>query len=211
MSEQERADVVWALLRVVPCDSLAGTDRGTCFRLSSPVRFADARGRVKGSDDSGVAGDAGLFALVPVSLFEFGVWGLPGAPGCAASATAGFVCQRVPWATVGRDVVGDEGDGVELIVERPGALDVVKARVGACVRVADEHGDRQEQIAEFATTVRGLLGLRDRRAADRVERVVMEATGVYWRAPWAILEDEFECLLVNARQVKRVPGRKTDA
>jgi transposase len=40
--------------------------------------------------------------------------------------------------------------------------------------------------------------------------VVMEATGVYWKAPWAILEDEFECLLVNARHVKQVPGRKTD-
>jgi transposase len=99
---------------------------------------------------------------------------------------------------------------VELIVERPAALDVHKAQVTACVRVPDEHGDRQEQIAEFATTVRGLLGLRDWLAAQRVEQVVMEATGVYWKAPWAILEDEFECLLVNARHVKQVPGRKTD-
>jgi transposase len=103
-----------------------------------------------------------------------------------------------------------KGDEVELIVERPAALDVHKAQVTACVRVPDEHGDRQEQIAEFATTVRGLLGLRDWLAAHRVERVVMEATGVYWKAPWAILEDEFECLLVNARHVKQVPGRKTD-
>ena len=38
----------------------------------------------------------------------------------------------------------------------------------------------------------------------------MEASGVYWKPPWAILEDEFECLLVNARHVKQVPGRKTD-
>ena len=38
----------------------------------------------------------------------------------------------------------------------------------------------------------------------------MEATGVYWKAPWAILEDDFECVLVNARHVKQVPGRKTD-
>jgi hypothetical protein len=45
---------------------------------------------------------------------------------------------------------------------------------------------------EFQTTVRGLLGLRDRLAAHRVEQVVMEATGVYWKAPWAILEDDFE-------------------
>ncbi len=80
----------------------------------------------------------------------------------------------------------------------------------ACVRIPDERGQRHEQVAEFATTVRGLLALRDWLAAHRVEQVVMEATGVYWKAPWAILEDEFECLLVNARHVKQVPGRKTD-
>ena len=38
----------------------------------------------------------------------------------------------------------------------------------------------------------------------------MEATGVYWKPVWAILEDDFDCLLVNARHVKQVPGRKTD-
>src|SRR3989454_9182600 len=38
----------------------------------------------------------------------------------------------------------------------------------------------------------------------------MEASGVNWKPPWAILEDRFECLLVNARHVKQVPGRKTD-
>jgi transposase len=38
----------------------------------------------------------------------------------------------------------------------------------------------------------------------------MEATGIYWRPVWAVLEDEFELLLVNARHVKQVPGRKTD-
>jgi hypothetical protein len=38
----------------------------------------------------------------------------------------------------------------------------------------------------------------------------MEASGVYWKPPGAVLEDEFECLLVNARHVKQVPGRKTD-
>src|SRR3954466_15011225 len=99
---------------------------------------------------------------------------------------------------------------MEVIVERPAALDVHKAQVTACVRIADEHGNREERIAEFATTVRGLLGLRDWLAAHRVQQVVMEATGVYWKAPWAILEDEFERLLVNARHVKQVPGRKTD-
>jgi transposase len=99
---------------------------------------------------------------------------------------------------------------VETIVERPAALDVHKAQVTACVRVPSSGGRRDQHVAEFATTVRGLLALRDWLAAHGVGQVVMEATGVYWKAPWAILEDEFECLLVNARHVKQVPGRKTD-
>jgi transposase len=99
---------------------------------------------------------------------------------------------------------------MEMIVERPAALDVHKAQVTACVRVPTSGGRREQHVAEFQTTVRGLLALRDWLAAHRVGQVVMEATGVYWKAPWAILEDEFECLLVNARHVKQVPGRKTD-
>jgi transposase len=98
---------------------------------------------------------------------------------------------------------------VETIVERPGALDVHKAHVTACVRVPAK-GGREQHIAEFPTTVNGLLELRDWLAGHGVTQVVMEATGVYWKAPWAILEDEFDCLLVNARHVKQVPGRKTD-
>src|SRR5690242_14658839 len=62
----------------------------------------------------------------------------------------------------------------------------------------------------FGTTVAGLLTLRDWLAAHEVTQVTMEATGVFWKPVWGILEDEFECLLVNARHVKRVPGRKTD-
>jgi len=99
---------------------------------------------------------------------------------------------------------------METIVERPAALDIHKAQVTACVRVPGEGRAREQHVAEFSTTVRGLLTLRDWLAAHRVTQVTMEATGVYWKPVWAILEDEFECLLVNARHVKQVPGRKTD-
>jgi transposase len=99
---------------------------------------------------------------------------------------------------------------VETIVERPAALDVHKAQVTACVRVPGERGRREQHVAEFPTTVRGLLALRDWLAGHGVQQVVMEASGVYWKAPWAVLEDEFDCLLVNARHVRQVPGRKTD-
>jgi transposase len=99
---------------------------------------------------------------------------------------------------------------VETIVERAAGLDVHKAQVTACVRVPGRGRERAQEVAEFETTVRGLLALRDWLKAHQVRQVAMEATGVYWKPVWAILEDEFDCLLVNARHVKQVPGRKTD-
>src|SRR5512134_253638 len=99
---------------------------------------------------------------------------------------------------------------MDVIVERPAALDVHKAQVTACVRVPGPGGRRAQQVAEFPTTVRGLLALRDWLQAQRVTQVALEASGVYWKPPWAVLEDDFELLLVNARHVKQVPGRKTD-
>ena len=97
-----------------------------------------------------------------------------------------------------------------MIVERPAALDVHKAQVTACVRLPAGADGRVQEVAEFATTVRGLLTLHDWLCAHHVTEVAMEATGVYWKPVWAILEDDFELLLVNARHVKQVPGRKTD-
>jgi transposase len=83
--------------------------------------------------------------------------------------------------------------------------------VTACVRVPAADGKGREQhVAEFKTTVRGLLALRDWLAAHRVQQVVMEATGVFWKPIWHVLEDDFPLMLVNARHVKQVPGRKTD-
>ena len=99
---------------------------------------------------------------------------------------------------------------METIVERPAALDVHKAQVTACARVPGPDRARVQEIAEFQTTVPGLLALRDWLAQRRVTQVAMEATGVFWKPVWYVLEDEFECLLVNARHVKQVPGRKTD-
>jgi transposase len=99
---------------------------------------------------------------------------------------------------------------VEVIVERPAALDVHKAQVTACVRVPGPGRERVQEVVQFQTTVRGLLTLRDWLRAHGVTQVAMEATGVFWKPVWAVLEDDFELLLVNARHVKQVPGRKTD-
>jgi len=99
---------------------------------------------------------------------------------------------------------------MEMVVERVAGLDVHKASVTACVRVPTEPGEREEHVETFATTVPSLLGLADWLEVHGVTQVAMEATGVYWKPIWAILEDRFTCILVNARHVKQVPGRKTD-
>jgi transposase len=99
---------------------------------------------------------------------------------------------------------------METIFERVGALDVHKAQVTGCVRVPDGAGRREVHLAEFQTTVAGLLAWADWLKPFAATHVTMEATGVYWQPVWHILEEDVELMLVNARQVKNVPGRKTD-
>jgi transposase len=99
---------------------------------------------------------------------------------------------------------------MDVIVERQSALDVHKAQVTACVRVPGADGQRVQHVKQFKTTVGGLLVLCDWLKAHGVTHVVMEATGDYWKPVWHVLEDDFELMLVNARHVKQVPGRKTD-
>ncbi len=71
---------------------------------------------------------------------------------------------------------------METIFERVGALDVHKAQVTACARVPDEVGKgREVHLAEFATTVVGLLALAEWLKGYGVTHVAMEATGVYWQ------------------------------
>jgi transposase len=99
---------------------------------------------------------------------------------------------------------------MERLLERCCALDVHKASVTACVRVPDRRGRRVELVETFSTMTESLLALRDWLQGLGVSDVAMEATGVYWKPVWHLLEDDFELILVNARHVKHVPGRKTD-
>ena len=100
---------------------------------------------------------------------------------------------------------------MDRLVERCAGLDVHKASVTACVRIATGEGEgTRQEIREFATTTQGLLLLRDWLASFEVTLVGMEATGVYWKPVYYMLEDDFECWLLNARHLKNVPGRKTD-
>jgi len=88
---------------------------------------------------------------------------------------------------------------------------VHKATVVAGVRVpASQRGERRSERKTFATTTRGLRELTDWLLAHGVTTVAMESTGVYWRPVYAVLEGIVTVILVNARHVKMVPGRKTD-
>ena len=99
------------------------------------------------------------------------------------------------------------------LVERIAALDIGKATLTVCVRVPhdDKPGARRQEVRTYATLTPALLELRDWLICQGVTLVVMEATSAYWKPPFYLLEDDIECQVVNARDVKNVPGRpKTD-
>jgi len=98
---------------------------------------------------------------------------------------------------------------MEVIYPRCAGLDVHKQTVVACVRIAGD-GPPLQEVRTFATTTSGLLALADWLDSFEVEVVAMEATGLYWKPVWHVLEGHFELVLANAAHVKNVPGRKTD-
>jgi transposase len=89
-------------------------------------------------------------------------------------------------------------------------LDVHKKTVVACRIVPDTDGSWQITVRTFGTMTADLLQLADWLREAQVTHVAMESTGVYWKPVFNILESEFEVLLVNAKHIKFVPGRKTD-
>jgi len=102
----------------------------------------------------------------------------------------------------------------EQIIERVAACDIGKAELVCCIRVPDagHPGRRLQEVDTYPTMTRSLLALADRLAGLGVTRVVMEATSDYWKLVFYLLEAAgFETWLVNAKDVKHLPGRpKTD-
>ena len=102
----------------------------------------------------------------------------------------------------------------EEIIERVAALDIGKAELVCCVRVPkpERVGQRLQEVATYSTMTRSLGLMADRLRELGVTRVVMEATSDYWKPPFYLLEAAgFETWLVNAKDVKHLPGRpKTD-
>jgi transposase len=101
---------------------------------------------------------------------------------------------------------------MEMLHPRCAGLDVHRDTVVACVRrqAADGTGKPSHELRTFGTTTGALFELADWLSTLEVTHVAMEATGVYWRPVWHILDGEFELVLANASHIKAVPGRKTD-
>jgi transposase len=89
-------------------------------------------------------------------------------------------------------------------------LDVHKKVIVATLILTDELGKDVSHTKEFGTFTDELERLRDWLLEHKCPVVAMESTGVYWRCVHNVLEEHFEVILVNARHVKNVPGRKTD-
>jgi transposase len=99
---------------------------------------------------------------------------------------------------------------MDQLIERCAGLDVGKKTVAATVRVPGKGSRRRKETRTFATTTGSILALRDWLAEHAVTVVGMESTGAYWKPIYYLLEDDFECWLLNARHLRNVPGRKTD-
>jgi transposase len=98
---------------------------------------------------------------------------------------------------------------MNTIYPRCAGLDVHKKSVIAC-RIIPQAEGQQAEVRTFDTMTTDLLALADWLRAVGITHVAMESTGVYWKPVFNLLESEFSVILVNAKHVKYVPGRKTD-
>ncbi len=99
---------------------------------------------------------------------------------------------------------------MEILHDCCAGLDVHKKTVVACIRRVGPDGTVSSQVRTFGTMTADLLALSDWLAAQGVQHVAMESTGVYWKPVFNLLEGNFKIILVNAQRLKHVPGRKTD-
>ena len=98
---------------------------------------------------------------------------------------------------------------MEVLHPRCAGLDVHADSLTACLRIASGQEVRY-QHRTVATTTRGLLELVEWLTGAGCTHVAMEATGVYWKPVWHVLEGAVTIVLANAMHIRNVPGRKSD-
>lgn len=100
---------------------------------------------------------------------------------------------------------------MEVLHERCAGIDLSKRDAKVCIRAPGARaGTYSKKISAHGAMHRDITGLRDLLIAEQVTLAVMEATGDYWKPFYYGLEDEVNVILVNARDAKNLPGRKTD-
>ncbi len=99
---------------------------------------------------------------------------------------------------------------MDIIYQCVAGLDLHKETIVAAVRRIGPAGKLESDLRTFGTMTRDLLELSDWLVAYGVTHVAMESTGVFWKPVWNILDGHFALLLVNPRELKQVPGRKSD-
>ena len=99
---------------------------------------------------------------------------------------------------------------MEILYTTCAGLDVHKKTVKVCLLTRTSHGQPHKEFRTYFTTTEELLKLGDWLKEQGCTHVAFEATGVYWKPVFNLLEGSFELLVVNAQHIKAVPGRKTD-
>ncbi len=98
---------------------------------------------------------------------------------------------------------------MEEILEKCCGIDVHQESLTACIMVGSGK-QMLRQIKEFSTMTDGIETLGKWLKEHQIKHVAIESTGIFWKPVFNILAEEFDLMLVNARHVKSVPGRKTD-
>ncbi len=99
---------------------------------------------------------------------------------------------------------------MEVTFTHCAGLDVHKKTVVACCITPGAKGVKQIEVRTFGTMTVDLLALSDWLTSKQITHVAMESTGEFWKPIYNLLEGNFELLVVNAKHIKNVPGRKTD-
>lgn len=89
-------------------------------------------------------------------------------------------------------------------------LDVHKDKISACLITVNDDGTENSEIREYTTFTKNLKEMKNWLTQNNCPVVAMESTGVYWHPIFDTIENSMEVILVNARHIKNVPGRKTD-
>ena len=99
---------------------------------------------------------------------------------------------------------------MDVVLESCCGIDVHKRTIVVCLMVGRSEEKAKKTVKTFSTMTRDLLACKDWLESQGCTQVALESTGVYWKPVFNILEESMEVILANAREIKNVPGRKTD-